>query len=293
MLRNITIRQYTTRQLDMQKIRSVANNPELDESQVFDFGTFIIARSGRNHNNTEITADGQKAAVEQWIGKAILFEDHKLESPNQIGRIYDAWVDKQDGETVTLGRGFGIVTDDHKDLFSRIKNRIHSELSCGYEPVRSLCSLCEHELDLSTNSCPQGHGIGMDGFYARDVEFMPNHLSFTANPAVEGAGLVAASRTNSQHDQLTKDGETFRTWACKEFITWYKRNNPTTSDDETKNLANRLSAKEMLTFARVEESKFRETLGSGKQLSVTTKEDEQEELITFKDIKDIYQNRSK
>lgn len=308
MLRTIPIRQYTTRQLDLDKIREIANNPELAEGQVFDFGKFVIARSGKNHNGTDITAEGQRAAVEKWIGKAILFEDHIMESDNQIGRIYESWIEEQDGETVTLGRGYGIITDDHQDLFARIKNRIHSELSCGYEPVRSLCSLCDNELDRTTYTCPQGHGEDTDGFFCKDVEFNPHHLSFTGNPAVEGAGLVAASRgaeptenapvsmKQEQQDRLqvlAKDGEVLRQWANREFVTWYKRNRPATPDSEIKSIANRLTAREMMQFANVEETRFRESIGSGKQVSETPTDDKPDEVVTYGDVNAIYKDRSK
>lgn len=294
--------------LDLDKIRKVAGNEDLTESQVFDFGSFIIARSGVNRNHTDITAEGQRAAVAGWIGKPIYHRDHETETDNQIGRIYDAWIEDRPGETVTVGRGYGVLTDDHRDIFTRIKNGIHREMSCAYEPVRSVCSDCGEALSGERlMGCPRGHQVGLEGIYARDLEFKPDHISFVGRPAVEGAGLVAAEdqkrmlrvfRELGDEPEASlrelkrdaEDGKAYRAMVQDEFIKWFGMANLDASDTEIKALAAKLSAQEMTRLARIEKDRVHEILpGGGTQrtaMAPEKPEPEQPEPLDFKSIRE-------
>lgn len=296
-MRVIELREHRT--IDMTKVRAVAMNPDLTENEVFDFGTFIICRSGVNRNHTDITGEGQKIAAKDWIGKAILFRDHESESDNQIGRIYDAWTEDRPGEVVTLGKGFGVLTDDLADLYKRIENGIHREMSCAYEPVKSICSECNADLigDRLLN-CSNGHAVGRDGTYAKDVEFKPDHISFVGRPAVEGAGLIAASdekkllrifaelggdpeATIRELRRDADDGKAYREFVTDEFTKWFGLANPDAEQDEISNLAGKLSAKEMCRLARIEKERFHEMLPQGgkQMMSSSPEPDEQAETI--------------
>ena len=181
-----TIRQYGTGSVDIETIRKIAGNDNLTEGDVFDFPVFIIARSGINRNHSDITPESQRAAVNEWVGKAILYRDHESSSSNQIGRIYAAWTEDRPGETVTLGKGYGIRTDDLADVYKRIEGGIHREMSCAYEPTKSVCSECNADLvGHQRMDCPNGHVIGVDA-HARDLEFQPDHISFVAGLPLKG-----------------------------------------------------------------------------------------------------------
>lgn len=328
-MRVIPIREYQNTP-DLDKIRAVAGNPDLKPDDIFDFGTFLIAKSGTNKNHTDITPEGQKAAVKQWIGRAIYYRDHDTEAPNQIGRIYDSWTIDGNCGTSTYGRGFGVRTDDLKDIFARIENGIHREMSCGYEPVRSVCSACGSDLDPKTfSNCPKGHRVGVDGVFARDLAFQPDHISFVGRPAVEGAGLLydatverlgvalrrcglapvdakdttpppAAAADIDRLSQLAEDGVEFRRWAVDEFTLWYVRSHPSpTAADDAKALADKITAREMVALARIERQRFKEILPDGKQISATpvaTSEAEATDRVgsepppTYKDFKDIFRD---
>lgn len=308
-METITFRQHYNASPGMDKIRAVASNPDLDEAQVFSFD-FVICHSGTNSNGVDITAAAQKKAEKEWIGKAILYSDHKEQAPNQIARVYDSWIEERNGVTYTMGRGFGIRTDDLQGIISRIENHIHREMSCGYDLNAAVCNLCQS--DIGDNlACPQGHNNRTEGFVRQDVDFSPDHISFVHGPALEFAGLIAAERVsdalttfsrdgavldlrtalhtpvrNDEHyDEtmqrlsriysLSKDGQTFRNWTTQEFCTWYGRNNPNTTNEATKALTDKLSAEEMISLARIEQERFRQVLPSGKQVS-QTKDDETE-----------------
>ena len=296
-MRVIELREHRT--IDLEKIRQVAMNPDLQESEVFDFGTFIICRSGVNRNDTDITGDGQKIAAKDWIGKAILFRDHETESSNQIGRIYDAWIEERTSETVTLGKGVGVVTDDLADLYKRIENGIHREMSCAYEPVKSLCSECGGDLigDRLLN-CSNGHAVGRDGVFAKDIEFKPDHISFVGRPAVEGAGLIAAGdekellrifaelggdpeQTIRELRRDADDGRVFREFVTNEFVKWYGLVIPDAEPEEIETLAEKLTATEMCKLARIQRERFHEVLPQGgrQMMSSSPEPDEQAETI--------------
>lgn len=306
-MRVIELREHRT--IDLEKIRQVAMNPDLSENEVFDFGTFIICRSGVNRNHTDITGEGQKFAAKDWIGKAILFRDHESESDNQIGRIYDAWTEERPGEVVTLGRGFGVLTDDLADIFKRIENGIHKEMSCAYEPVKSLCSECGGDLiGDRLMSCSNGHAVGRDGVFAKDIEFKPDHISFVGRPAVEGAGLIAAGdaqkllrvfndlgedpeQTIRELKRDADDGKAYREFVTDEFTKWFGLANPDAEPDEIENLAEKLSAREMCRLARIQKERFHEVLPQGgRQMMTSTPESVEEHAATIEEpisLKDI------
>lgn len=309
-MRTTTIKQFQASSLDLEAIRKIAGNDSLCEADVFDFGTFIIARSGVNRNHCDITPEGQKAAVKEWIGKAILFRDHESNASNQIGRIYEAWTeDRPNGETVTLGKGYGVKTDDLADVFKRIENGVHREMSCAYEPTQSVCSQCSADL-IDFVKCPNGHSIGVDA-YARDVAFVPDHISFVARPAVVGAGLIAAAdqerwlrvfasvgETPAEAEQTLRtlqrdadDGKAFRAWAQDEFSRWYGLANPSANDADIQALAEKLTAKEMISLGQIEKQRFHEVMPlGGNQVSEAPKQETETpvetETVSLKTIAD-------
>jgi hypothetical protein len=83
---------------------------------------------------------------------------------------------------------------------------------------------------------------------------------------------------------LAADGEIFRSWASQEFTTWFKRNNPTISAEEMEALTGKLTAKEMVTFARVEQARFSEALPDGRQ-QLQAPEERQAEYVSPEEIK--------
>ncbi len=289
-MKTTIVKQYTKSPIDLELIKKIAGNANLTTEEIFQFPTFIIARSGLNRNHSDITPEGQRTAAKQWIGKAILFRDHESSSSNQIGRIYDSWVEEVNGETITYGKGYGILTSDHKDIYKRIENRIHSEMSCAYEIVKSVCSECGADLIGSQkNECPQGHVIGQNA-HARDLEFIPDHISFVGRPGVEGAGLVASedqqrmlkvfSSIGNNPEEIetnlkalkrdAEDGREFRVWAADEFVKWYTMSNPEANSDAVNTLAEKLTVREMLALGRIEKERFHEVMPSGKQFCETS-----------------------
>lgn len=288
-MRLVQVRQYQTQSLDLDKIRRVAGNSELTPEEVFDFPKMVICRSGKNHNRTEITREGQQAAVAEWIGKPVYFRDHETTAENQIGRVYDAWVEEVGGETITYGRAFAIRTDDEADLQAKIKNRIHQEMSCGYEVLKSACSICANDTTLA--DCVL-HSKQPE-YFARDLEIKPDHISFVGRPAVEGAGLTAHSRQADEADpalqRLAEDGKVFREWTSQEFTRWYGLNNPQSTQEEIEGLTSKLSAREMIRLSRIEQSRFKEIIPDGRQKTMAPVEEQGSvKGPQFSNINDLY-----
>ncbi len=289
-MRIIPIQQFNRQTIDLDKIRADAGNPDLQESDIFDFPKFLICRNGMTANGDEISAEAQRSAVSQWVGKPIVI-DHDLKHTNQqVGRIYDAWVEETNGETVTYGRAWALKAKDdkEKDLQKKIKNRQHREMSLAANINRAICSSCKSNLELPRfacpKGCPDGHPIHQD--------ITPVHVSFVADPAVEGAGLVTHSSANSGDDQslhrLAEDGRLFREWTTNEFSKWYRLNNKTISAEEIKTLTDKLSAREMLTFARIEQDRYREAIPSGEQQLTAPEETEGPVMRSVEEIKQSF-----
>lgn len=276
---------------DIDLIREVANNPDLLPSQVFEFPEFVICKSGKNANNSDVTGTAQAQAVKGWIGKPIYFQDHKTKADNQIGRIHKAWIEEQDNVTVTKGQGYGIHCDEHDSLFARIENRIHQEMSCGYDLIASHCSNCKAEVDLQTETCSNGHKMGNDAYWL-DVEFTPDHVSFVGRSAIEGAGLVAAGAEDEPKtfDRDTEDAKVMRELALSEFTKYMKRAHLDMSDEDITTLSERLTIKDLIRFARIEKDTFIASLPSGKQQTRNT-QDEDLGPMTYTSPKDIFQQR--
>ena len=130
MNRTYSTKAYQTQTGDIAKVRQVANNADLSESEVYYFPKFLICKSGKNHNATDIVGDAQKAVVNDWVGKPIFFEDHKESADNQIGRIYHAWTAESGEITETYGAGYGIQTDLDQSTFAKIDGGVHQEINC-------------------------------------------------------------------------------------------------------------------------------------------------------------------
>jgi len=297
MIRQTVIRQYDQQSFDLDKIRQVAG-ADVNPDDVYDIGKFIIARSGRNNNRTDITSEAQKSAVTAWIGKPVYYNGHKYDTDNQVGRIYEAWTEDKDGETLTYGRAYGAKTKDDKDEARRtkIQNRINREMSCGYECSKSVCSICGNDVTKSKGICIS-HANQPD-YYAKDIEIVPNHVAFVGDPAVDGCGLCTHSRKDADDTalrMLADDGKTFRTWTCAEFAKWYRLNNRNATIEEIETLTGKLSAKEMVTFARLEQSRFQEVIPTGaQQLTAPSETTEQTtNAPKYKSIKDIFKQEDK
>lgn len=285
MKRETTIRQHNTQHVDLEKIRQISGNNSITDEQLFIFPKFVIARNKRNHNNTEITSQGQRQAEKGWEGKPILYRDHEQTTANQIGRIYESWVEETGDETVTYGKGYGIKTEDMSDIFARIEGGINREMSCAYDVHLSLCSECDSELDLKSGACPKGH----TEFYAKDVQFTPDHVSFVGAPAIEGAGIVHSR----QFSQLEEDGRTFREFTSREFVKWYGLATPSATDEEIKALTEKLSARDMARLASISQDRFNEAVpGGGKQVCQATIQDPEESGATqYKTLDQLFAER--
>ena len=67
------VKQYTKSPIDLELIKKIAGNANLTTEEIFQFPTFIIARSGLNRNHSDITPEGQRAAAKDWVGKSNTF----------------------------------------------------------------------------------------------------------------------------------------------------------------------------------------------------------------------------
>lgn len=267
---------------DFSKIEALIGS-EVNPDEIFDFGSFVICRSGATRNPVVISDEGQRKAVDKWIGKPILLKGHDYQSTtNQIGRIYDAWIEERDGETYTMGRGFAPRTESDKDIHTKIKYRQHIEMSCGFDPIKSVCSVCNSEINQEKRICGNGHSVGEDGCISIDLEFEPHHIAFVGDPAIPQAGLVAAHRiteaelTVMQRD--AEDGRKYRESLIHAFAAEYRKSHFDASDDEINGLVRNMAADgiQKLTATIAERRTFAD-LPKGQQSAANRNEDEPED----------------
>ncbi len=320
MNKTIPIKAFASQSGDIDKVRTVSGNADLTEESVYFFPSFMICKSGENRNATEITADAQKSVITDWIGKPIYLEDHKMESKNKIGRIYNSWIEERNGCVESWGSAYSMRTPERESLFADCDGRIQQEMSCGYDCRRSICSVCEADIDLASQPafygvCPNGHTAGQEGCYFKDVDIAPDHVSFVGRPAVEGAGLVAAEAVDAAtlktfmttgqgevpadvsealHElrRDAEDGKEFRSWAEAEFKRWFTTNNRDMTDDEITSMTEGLSAKHMMRLARIEKERFHEVMPDGSQQTVVETQG-QEDTTDYQNEQDILRGRSK
>lgn len=302
MRRNIPVIQFSrdVADADLERIRHDAGNPDLSSDDIVIFGKSMIARTDVTANKTRFTRDALQAAAPSFIGKPINFDHEYREAAKQIGRIYDAFTEDKGNTTFLYVKAYAIKTESDADLQKKLLNRQHREQSMGVDILKAHCSACSTDVMKSQGICPQ-HPDG-------DItvtECIGNHVSYVGDPAVEGAGLVTNSKGNVVNDRgpddtdqtdrlhrLAKDGEYFRLQVSQEFSKWLTYNNPTLSRADVETLIDKLSAKEMMTFARIEKERAIEDMPDGKQQSEVPETDGEPDLADrpYKTIKDIYRS---
>jgi hypothetical protein len=277
---------------DLAKIRADAGNPELTLEDVIVFGKSLIARSDLPGNRILFPAETLKHAAHTFVGKAINLDHQYEQAAKQVARIFDAWTEDAAGATYLYVNSYAVRTADLADVHTRMFNRQHREMSMGANIRQAVCSVCNKDVMPHKGKCPEHFAQADCVTVVQDFE--GEHVSFVGDPAIEGAQLLnskqptpAPQPAQTELLKLAADGELLRNWASQEFAHWFQRNNPTIAADDIKTLADKLTAKEMLTFARVERSRLIDGVPPGAQQLQAPPDDEsaKEPLRTAEEIR--------
>ena len=144
-----------------------------------------------------------------FVGKTVI-SDHNWKSGNQIGRIYETFVQKtaeqnQAGEPLRqlVGKVYMLTSEDNKAVIDAIEAGILKEVSVGVSVKSRSCSLCGEAMTFSWSSwnmeCKNHHILGEtypnEGFCFMNLDDPRDayELSFVAVPAQRNAGVTKAA----------------------------------------------------------------------------------------------------
>ena len=173
-----TIQKSAATSEDMEKINAFSTR-ELQSDEVYIFNVTLC--------NNDIDRDYEKfsvAALEElaplFIGKTGI-ADHSMKSADQLSRIFDAYVEKQEGRT----------TLDGQALIDAIEAGIKKEVSVSCSMGSRVCSVCGKDSKAAPCTHIGGRQYGKQLCYhtlsdARDAY----EFSFVAVPAQREAGVT-------------------------------------------------------------------------------------------------------
>ena len=105
-----------------------------------------------------------------FVGKTVI-SDHSWKSGNQIGRIYDTFVQKtaeqnQANEPLRqlVGKVYMLNSEDNRPVIDAIEAGILKEVSVGVSVKKRTCSLCGEDMHINWSSwnmeCKNHHVLG-------------------------------------------------------------------------------------------------------------------------------------
>lgn len=119
--------------------------------------------------------------------------DHDWSSQNQIARIFDTEVSREQGVSFLRAWCYMLRTEKNSDLIADIEGGIKKEVSIGCAVSKVSCSVCGSVY----GTCEHRKGVTYDGKLCLAVLSMPTdayEFSFVAVPAQKEAGVLKAKK---------------------------------------------------------------------------------------------------
>ena len=162
-----------------------------------------------DRNTERFTNKTLDALAPMFVGKTVI-SDHSWRSGNQIGRIYDTFVQRAAEQTQAgdplrqpIGKVYMLNNEDNKAVIEAIEAGILKEVSVGVSIKSRTCSLCGETMRLNWTSCQREcekhHVLGETypdgGFCYMNLDDPRDayELSFVAVPAQRNAGVTKAA----------------------------------------------------------------------------------------------------
>lgn len=200
------IQKCTAGSEDMEKINRFTRR-ELTAEQVYTFNISLC--------NNDIDRDFEKFSVEALHQLAELFVgktgicDHSMRAADQKARIYDAYVEKCDGQYtadgedlyVLRGRAYMLNNDENKQLIDEIDAGIKKEVSVSCSMGKSTCSICGADKRVSRcEHIPGREYSGKKCFSVLADAQDAYEFSFVAVPAQRDAGVTKSFSAKEDTD---------------------------------------------------------------------------------------------
>lgn len=135
-----------------------------------------------------------------FIGKTVI-ADHSMKSGDQMARIFDAYVEKQEGKTTAdgealyalKGRAYMPLSEDNQTLIREIETGIKKEGSVSCSMRRRTCSVCGcNRAEGRCEHIPSRVYNGKRCYTVLEEAQDAYEFSFVAVPAQKNAGITKA-----------------------------------------------------------------------------------------------------
>jgi hypothetical protein len=181
---------------DLEKIQQFARR-ELDSQELYVFNV-TLCDNDIDRDFERFSLDALEQLAELFVGKTGIC-DHSMKSSDQKARIFDTWVEKQEGRLTSDGeqlyclkaKAYMLNNDENKALIDEIDAGIKKEVSVSCSMAMSTCSVCGK--NKRSERCSHIAGKTYDGKVcysilsdARDAY----EFSFVAVPAQREAGIT-------------------------------------------------------------------------------------------------------
>ena len=186
---------------DIEKI-NLFSRKTLTEDEVYTF-TVKLCNNDVDRDFEKFSKEALGELAPMFVGKTGIF-DHSMKSADQKARIYETFVEKEDGKTTLDGedlyvlkaRVYMLKNDSNKALIEEIEAGIKKEVSVSCSMNESLCSICGK--DKRRGGCSHIGGRRYAGKLAFTVLNSPSdayEFSFVAVPAQREAGVTKRFKT--------------------------------------------------------------------------------------------------
>ncbi|MFR5875374.1 MAG: hypothetical protein ACLUFN_02665 [Eubacterium sp.] len=200
------IQKSTASSEDMKKINCYSRR-ELKIEELYIF-TATLCTNDIDRDFEKFSVEALNQMAQLFLGKTCI-EDHSMKSSNQKARIFDTYVERQegiftdDGEPLYClkGRAYMLNNDDNKTLIDEIDAGIKKEVSVSCSMGSSICSICGR--DRKTERCNHISGRKYGGKLCYSILSDAKdayELSFVAVPAQKDAGVTKSFKAKERAD---------------------------------------------------------------------------------------------
>lgn len=183
---------------DMEKISKYTRR-QLSAEELYIFNV-TLCNNDVDRDFEKFSVDTLNEMADLFIGKTGIF-DHSMKSSDQKARIFDTYVEKQEGEKTADGeelyclraRAYMLKNDENKLLIDEIDAGIKKEVSVSCSMGKSVCSVCGG--DVHSGACSHIKGRVYNGkqcFHILSDAKDAYEFSFVAVPAQRDAGITKA-----------------------------------------------------------------------------------------------------
>lgn len=181
---------------ELEKINSFTRSP-FTADRLYAFNV-TLCNNDIDRDNEKFDLSALNALAPMFIGRTGI-KDHSMKSDDQTARIYDTWVEKQEGRKTADGedyyclkaKAYMVRSDENQPFITALEAGIKKEVSVSCSMGKSICSVCGE--DKRAHRCEHIPGKVYNGKKAFVILTDPQdayEFSFVAVPAQREAGVT-------------------------------------------------------------------------------------------------------